>query len=45
MKRFLFVLVVAAAVAAALGAYLSRPIKVPETSGTWQPAEHEPVTS
>jgi hypothetical protein len=39
MKRLL----VAAAVALGVAAFLKRPVKQPEPAGDWHPAGHEPV--
>jgi hypothetical protein len=45
MKRFLIVALLLVAAGAAVAAFLSRPVRVPEASGTWEPAEHEPATN
>lgn len=45
MKRLILLILIAAAVGGAVAAFLSRPVQVPVASGTWAPAEHEPVTN
>jgi len=44
MKRFLIVTLLLLAVGAAVAAILNRPVSLPESSGTWEPAEAEPAT-
>jgi hypothetical protein len=41
MKRFIALAVIAAAVAA----YLKRPVKQPKPTGSWGPAEHQKTTT
>jgi len=45
MKRFLVSSLLLIAAGAAVAAFLNRPVRVPEASGTWEPAEHEPATN